>query len=233
MSSLTYGSLQDAQIPPSASTLIQGFVQTSNWIWTPEHATLYPPPLAPGASQRAFRYSWTNPSPSTQAASSTTIVISADNYFELFVNGVLLHAADPKHSWESPLLFTVPVQDTPPRRVTYAVRAVNRYSDQVPTDPSPAGVRAAFRIDFSPLDSSAPALPQFFYTGGNHSWRSSHVFGNGWEQPNFDDAGWEAAKDMPIAAKSEIWGALSEPTRLYFAQSVPIRGGSLLRQAQL
>ncbi|KAJ3543319.1 hypothetical protein NMY22_g3190 [Coprinellus aureogranulatus] len=196
MSSLSYLPLQQSELPITSWSLITTFLNTSSWIWAPEHPTLYPPPLAPGSSQRAFRFSYTNSFPLSKTASSTTIVITADNYFELFVNGILLHAADPQHHWEFPLLFTVPIEESPSHKVTYAIRAINAYNEQGAPDPSFAGLRAAIQIDFSSPSNpdGTPPTSEVIYTGGDRNWRSSHVFGSGWEQPEFDDAGLGASE---------------------------------------
>ncbi|TEB24841.1 hypothetical protein FA13DRAFT_1738863 [Coprinellus micaceus] len=211
--------LQESPVPDHARSLIDTFMHDSYWIWTSENSSLYPPPLAPGNSQRAFRRTWINSSPSSKVASSTTILITADNSFELFVNGALLHAQNSSHVWHTPLLFTVPISADVPDKVTYAIRAVNAFSDSGAPLASAAGVRATIKIDFS-SPSNAPS--EVFHTGPNQNWVSSHIFGSGWEQAQFDDSQWEAAKEMPATVNGgPVWWMMNQPTQLNFATSVP------------
>ncbi|TEB24842.1 hypothetical protein FA13DRAFT_1279714 [Coprinellus micaceus] len=217
MSYLSFLPLQDQPVPTNTSTLISTLQTTASWIWPTEDTNLYPLPQAPGNVQRVFRKTWTNSAPASKTAEETTIVITADNSFELFVNGVLLHAQDDDHAWEKPLLFSVPISGD---RITYAIRAVNKYGDTGAPAFSAAGLRAAVRVSFSP--SSGSAAPETFYTGSDQTWLSTRIFGSGWEQPGYDDSQWPAARTMPdVVNGTQVWGVVSTPDKLNLATAIP------------
>ena len=217
MSYLSFLPLQDQPVPSNTSTLISTLQTTASWIWPDEDSNLYPPPQAPGNVQRVFRKTWANSAPSSKTAEETTIAISADNSFELFVNCVLLHPQDDNHAWEKPLLFSVPVSGN---RVTYAVRAVNRYGDSGAPAFSAAGLRAAVRVSFTA--SSGSVAPETFHTGSDQTWLSTRIFGSGWEQPGYDDSQWPAATTMPESVNGTlVWGAVSTPEKLNLATAIP------------
>ncbi|KAJ3543323.1 hypothetical protein NMY22_g3189 [Coprinellus aureogranulatus] len=213
-SSLSYLPLQDSEVPANASSLIDTWAKTAAWIWTKEENT---GSLAPRNSQRAFRRTWTNTAPSLRSISSTTIMISADNYFELFVNGILLHQIQSDDYWRRPLLFTAAVIGD---SITYAVRAVN--ADDAFQGPTPAGLRAAIRIDFASSSASYP--PEMFYTAASQNWTSSHLFGYRWEQPEFDDSRWDVVEEMPNPTTFNETAVTWEPARLQYALQVPTGG---------
>ena len=203
--------LQETAIPQEVSNLINIFLTSSSWIWPVEDRNLYSPPLAPGNVRRAFRQTWTNTSPSSRKASSMMIAITADNHFELFVNGTLAHELSLDDSCSSPFLFSVPISGD---RVTVAVRAMNRYAVGAQAAPSPAGVREAIQINFASAGSGAPA-PEVFFTGSDKAWVSSRVFGNGWQQPGYSDGDWTPAEVMPQSANGTVvWGPMNAPDRI-------------------
>lgn len=158
------------------------------------------------------------------------IIITADDYFELFVNGMLLHAAVPGivDAWATPRMFRVPLREgLPLGGVTYAVRAVNENNAKNLNDTSPnaAGFRAAIQIDFA-----SSAVPVILNTVVGEGWRSSHIFGSGWEQPGFDDGDWELAKAMPTiwrGTNDPVWDVMNEPSKLHVAKSLPPSGVSI------
>ncbi|KAJ3493568.1 hypothetical protein NMY22_g20193 [Coprinellus aureogranulatus] len=215
-SSLTYSPLQELAVPANASSLIDTWMTKAAWIWTTEDPEFYHPAAAPPQSQRAFRRTWVNNSPSSRTASSTTILIAADNFFELFVNGILLHRAETGEHWRTPLLYTVPVTGD---SVVYAVRAVNG-DEGIPANFSGAGLRAAIRIEFtSPSSSSPPSPAEEFYTTADRNWMCSHIFGDGWEQPGFPEEKWNVAgeKQRSEAPNEQVY----PPTRLNLALAMP------------
>ncbi|KAJ3539063.1 hypothetical protein NMY22_g4896 [Coprinellus aureogranulatus] len=203
-SSLTYAPLQELAVPANASSLVDTWMTKAAWIWTTEDPE-----------------TWVNNSPSSRTASSTTILIAADNFFELFVNGILLHRADTGEHWRTPLLYTVPVTGD---SVVYAVRAVNG-DEGIPANFSGAGLRAAVRIDFtSPSPLSPPSPAEEFYTTADRNWMCSHIFGDGWEQPGFPEEKWNVAgeKQRSEAPNEQVY----PPTRLNLALAMPTAGCS-------
>ncbi|KAH6893632.1 hypothetical protein BKA70DRAFT_1323652 [Coprinopsis sp. MPI-PUGE-AT-0042] len=172
--------------------IVHTFLQKSTWIWPEEGG--FPAPMVPGDVQRAFRK--TLNIPRSKKVKQTTVVITADNYFQLYVNGVLLHRADSNHNWGAPIVFTVPVSGD---KVVYAVRAINRYADIGLWQPSPAGLRVG-----SP--------------GGIHG----RDEGSWVARAKLDDRRWKPAMVMPNAfAIGPVWGALERPYQSFTAETLP------------
>ncbi|KAH6888824.1 hypothetical protein BKA70DRAFT_1202793 [Coprinopsis sp. MPI-PUGE-AT-0042] len=190
--------------------IVHTFLQKSTWIWPEEGG--FPAPMVPGDVQRAFRK--TLNIPRSKRVKQTTVVITADNYFQLYVNGVLLHRADSNHNWGAPIVFTVPVSGD---KVVYAVRAINRYADIGLWQPSPAGLRVAVQVEYT--DGTKGPVS---YTGQDHGWLSERLFPEGWHEPNFDDRRWKPAMVMPNAfAIGPVWGALERPYQSFTAETLP------------
>ncbi|TEB24837.1 hypothetical protein FA13DRAFT_1817717 [Coprinellus micaceus] len=142
MANLTYLPLKETAIPQEATGLINTFLSSSSWIWPIEDTNIYPPPLVPGNVQRAFRQTWTNTSPSSRTPSSVYIAITADNHFELFINGALVRELSLEDDWESAFLFSVPATTD---RVTFAGWEQPVYDDRdwTPAEVMPDSVNGA------------------------------------------------------------------------------------------
>jgi hypothetical protein len=96
---------------PSTPTVLS--LANAGWIWTNEVVNT----LAP-AGPRAFRRKYTPPA--GQTATSATIIITADNEYDLYVNGVLVGSGN---NWEVAQTYTVNL--APATSVVFAVYAVN------------------------------------------------------------------------------------------------------------
>lgn len=214
MSELSYLPLSVSSIPPKdqeSGGIVDTFLRKATWVWPEEGG--YPAPMVPGDEQRAFRK--TISIPRRKAAESTTIVITADNYFQLYVNGALLHSADPTHDWAKPLAFTVPVSGD---KIVFAVRAINRYADIGLWQPSPAGLRAAVEVRYQDGTSSGVS-----YTGQDGTWMAERLFLEGWEQPGFDDRRWKPAKVMPnVWATGPVWRQVDRPHQALIGSILPL-----------
>ncbi|TEB24843.1 hypothetical protein FA13DRAFT_1279708 [Coprinellus micaceus] len=213
MTRLSYLPLSTSSTSPKdqeSGGIIDTFLRKSVWVWPEEGG--YPAPMVPGDEQRAFRK--TLSIPRRKEAKSTTIVITVDNYFQLYVNGVLLHEADRTHDWGKPIAFTVPVSG---EKVVYAVRAINKYADIGLWQPSPAGLRMGVEVHYTDGTTSGVS-----FTGQDKSWLSERLFPEGWEEPEFDDRRWKPAQVMPNAfANGPVWGSLERPHKLWVATTLP------------
>ncbi|KAH6893634.1 hypothetical protein BKA70DRAFT_1323656 [Coprinopsis sp. MPI-PUGE-AT-0042] len=175
----------------------------SGWIWPEEGG--YPAPLVPGDVQRGKK------------VKQATILITVDDYFQLYINGILLHKADQNHDWRKPIAFSVPVQSTD--KVVFAIRAINKYADIGLWQPSPAGLRATVQVHYadgtkSPVSYSAQRE--------DPTWLSERLFPEGWHLTDFDDRHWKPAKEMPNQlANGSAWTGLQHPSTILVASEVP------------
>ncbi|KAJ3493567.1 hypothetical protein NMY22_g20194 [Coprinellus aureogranulatus] len=66
-----------------------------------------------------------------------------------------------------------------------------------------------------------------FSSTAGQNWTSSHIFGHGWEQPGFDDSGWDAAYETPNPTPFSLNGTdvTWEPERMMYAVEMPTGGG--------
>ena len=160
-----------------------------DWIWFPE-----PEPTqqaAPGSS--FFRTSFLLPDePAVQAARFTG---TADNHFELFLDGVRVgQSVEGGEAWRIPTEIDLGELLTPGRHCL-AIRAVNG------TDrPNPAGLLGTLTIHYQ--DSALENIPV------DASWKASQTETPGWNAPDFDDREWSNA--ARIAAFGDApWGRLT------------------------
>ncbi|KAF5341091.1 hypothetical protein D9611_006147 [Ephemerocybe angulata] len=196
----------------SSGDILDVFSRNSSWVWVEEENYVNNGPNAPGNEQRAFRKTFIN-NDISKIPVSTTIVLTVDNYFALYVNGILLHAVNATDSWQEAFAFTVPISGA---RTLYALRAINKLGD-TGAPSSYAGFRAAVRIKYN--DGSS----QIFQTGMDQTWLGNKLFGEGWEQPEYDDRDWKAAKVLDDRFKTSIWAQTSDPTpkKILVASDIP------------
>ncbi|KAJ7775539.1 hypothetical protein B0H16DRAFT_1361730 [Mycena metata] len=144
------------------------------WVWT----NIIPTDgnLAPGS--QAFRRTFT-PAPG-QLPMSATILISVDNGYTVYVNGVLIGGAGD---------FLIAQQyivnfATPPSEIVLAVLATN-----AGTTPNPAGVLVMMEVNMQPAGRTNCMAGSIVATDA--AWRSPvNGIPTGFEQPGFDDSSW-------------------------------------------
>jgi lysophospholipase L1-like esterase len=151
------------------------------WIWSTREAASK---AAPG--EVAFRKGF-----DVAGVESATVVITADNAFDLFVNGRHVGSGDNRNKrWKfdiKPLLVL--------GRNILAVRASNGGED-------PAGLAAELAI--KPAGKAATSI----VTDG--SWKWSTRFGGRWATAEFDDSNWENAFALGAYGKTGPWGGPGE-----------------------
>ncbi|KAJ6500576.1 lectin [Mycena sanguinolenta] len=145
----------------------------ANWIWTDEVVNGNAPPGA-----RAFRRTYTPPT--GQTATSATIIITADNEYSLYVNGVLIGSGT---DFQVAQEYTVTL--TPAPNVVFAVYAVNTL-----TTNNPAGLLVAIEINTSTAGCDCVSGAYLISDG---SWKSNTGTPIGFQLPGFDDSSWPAA----------------------------------------
>ncbi|KAJ7184329.1 lectin [Mycena filopes] len=142
----------------------------AKWIWTNEVVNGNAP-----AGSRAFRRTYTPAS--GQTATSATIIITADNEYTLYVNGVLIGSGTDFHTAQ-----TYNVNLSPASEVVIAVYATNTL-----TVNNPAGLLAAVQINTDECTCSSV----LFVTDGG--WKASTGTPIGFQLPGYDDSSWPAA----------------------------------------
>ncbi|KAJ3531034.1 hypothetical protein NMY22_g8322 [Coprinellus aureogranulatus] len=141
----------------------------------------------------------------------------ADDYFAMYVNGVLVQVADTAHDYKTILAYNVPLpvvtNDTVPS-VVLGFRVVNK-SDN-------AGLLVAAQVNYEGVQA-----PDVFWTGKDQTWLGETLFQEHWEQPWFDSttqaSSWRPATvytqeeldpKIPTLVRQEVMvmGALSAET---------------------
>ncbi|KAJ7108127.1 bacterial alpha-L-rhamnosidase-domain-containing protein [Mycena epipterygia] len=147
---------------------------TSDWIWAGEPS---PPNAPPG--DVAFRKTFL--SPPSKTAVSAVIIVTADDLFTLYVNGILVGSApDEPNAWQVGPLYRVSLNAS---ANLFAVRATN-----VGTDDNPAGLIVAICILYS--DGSIDFL------SSDTTWKVATNIPAGFELPSTDDSSWATATSL-------------------------------------
>ncbi|KAF7361154.1 hypothetical protein MSAN_01147200 [Mycena sanguinolenta] len=162
----------------------------ADWIWTdvvPASGTL-------PAGSRAFRRTFT-PAPG-QVPGVATIIITADNEYTLYVNGVTIGSGT---SWTVAQKYTVNFASAP-TEIVLAVLATN-------TAASPAGLVVAMELNMVPSGRVNCTAGTFVLSDAG--WKSiKTAIPSGWQQPGFDDSAWPA-----VVAEAEYsaapWGTIT------------------------
>jgi len=150
---------------PQKGVLLKG----ADWIWFPEEYGQ--------AAVRYFRRAIDLPT--DRVVKSARMLVAADNFAILYLNGAKFGKAD---KVRNAIAFDLSAQLKPGRNVLAA--SVENVADI----PKPAGMLALLKIEFTtgePLILATDAL-----------WKSYKEKLSGWEQSDFDDASWVAAKDI-------------------------------------
>jgi hypothetical protein len=150
----------------------------AQWIWTdvvPNDDTAVALPVGPRAFRRTFV-----PVPG-QIPASATIIISADNEYTLYVNGVTIGSGK---NWSIAQSYTVNFAMAP-SEVVLAVLVTN-------TVVSVAGLIVSMQVNMVPSGRTNCIAGTFDQS--NLLWISTKgVIPTGFEQPGFDDSAWPAA----------------------------------------
>ncbi|GAA3891797.1 hypothetical protein GCM10022381_37050 [Leifsonia kafniensis] len=141
----------------------------SDWIWTPEAGA----PVAPG-EDRAFRKPLD--SPAGKQAKKAEIFITADDSYQLWINGRLIARTEgASNEWQGSKRYVVDLDGS---KNVIAVRTTNGAG-------SAAGLLMVGRVSYDDLSSTV------FTTDA--SWKASKTITDGFEKPGFNDSGWAAA----------------------------------------
>ena len=154
--------------------LISSF-QHASWIWTSEAS---PPNAPPG--DRVFRTSFT--APNGKQPKSASIIITADDQFTLYANGILVGGSPTTADvWKQAEYFSISLSNTP---VSFAVHATN-IADVGTGGDGPAGLLAAIKVVFD--DGTSTTLST------DATWLSNKAIPADWNSPTFNSAGWTTA----------------------------------------
>ncbi|TFK37186.1 hypothetical protein BDQ12DRAFT_753178, partial [Crucibulum laeve] len=138
----------------------------ASWIWTPETGDLTQIPQV----QRLFRTVYN--APSGKSVASAMVLITCDNYYTLYVNGMIVDAAYNSNNvfWQTSFLYNVNISPTP--SVVFGVRGFNLGN-------STAALIAAIKITHS--DGTTSTI-----TTGVKGWTGSKTVTDGWESLKSD-----------------------------------------------
>ncbi|KAF6765457.1 hypothetical protein DFP72DRAFT_1162400 [Ephemerocybe angulata] len=175
-----------------ADTRLVGAFQTSaSWIWTFEDN----PRVTNSAEfeQRAFRKTYTAPK-SRGTPSNVTIVIAADDFYAMYIDGAQVQAADPTHDWRAIVAYSVPLPALDGDDNTSFVLAI-----RVGNNAGSAGLRVIAQVNYPDASPS-----DIFYTGEDGTWLGERAFQEHWEQPWFEptstESNWRPAVLYPSSA---------------------------------
>ncbi|MEU6642794.1 family 78 glycoside hydrolase catalytic domain [Saccharomonospora sp. NPDC046836] len=161
----------------------------ASWIWTSDATTSGAP-----AGERAFRT--TRVSPDGKTAATAEILITADDSYQLWVNGTKAGETDAvNNGWQQSRYHEVELE---PARNVFAVRSTNDAG-------SPAGLIAVVRMTY--VDGTTST----FTTGAD--WKAAMTVPAEFAQPAFDDSAWAEATALAQYG-SGPWGqGVRRPTR--------------------
>jgi putative heme-binding domain-containing protein len=167
----------------------------AQWVWYNEGDPAQDAP----AETRYFRRTFTLDRPAAKPADKTTLEITADNRFTVWVNGTEVGEGD---TWERLYTFDVEKHLVPGKNVV-AVAAHN--------DGGPAGL--VVRLSHLPGGGKDQALVS------DGTWKASKTAARGWEKVDFDDSAWSPVKVIGPFGKAGPWHvagqAGSPPTRRF------------------
>ncbi len=140
--------------------------------------------------------------PESPALESAEIIVTCDNLFVLYLNGLPVGESRADNSaWQSPKRWDLSDMIAPGRSVL-AIEAVN-------TLPGPAGLMVRF--------TARLADGQTIERLSDGSWKTNRVEARNWSQPDFDDQKWSAAAVVAQYGDTP-WGLIQLPER-------PVPGG--------
>jgi alpha-L-rhamnosidase len=164
-------SLQLRQTALTLPTALVDAFRRALWIWTLETGL----PNVP-TGDRAFRRTFTTPA--GKVATSALVLLTVDNEFFFYVNGIFVGSSPNGTDWTSAQTYSVTLA---PRSNLFAIRGIN-FPDETTEGPSPAAVLATVQITFS--DGTTTIL------SSDSSWLSTQGLPTNFESPAFDDSQW-------------------------------------------
>ncbi|KAG6916048.1 hypothetical protein DXG01_008672 [Tephrocybe rancida] len=173
----------------------------ASWIWTLEANS----PQAP-AGDRAFRRTYRPPG--TSPSVFADVIMTVDNQFSLFVNGIYVGGAQDEFSWPVAQRFNVSLN---PGTTVFAVRGTNVLDSETGRD-TIAGVLAAIEITHS--DGSTAILTS------DNNWLANKVIPTDFEQPHTDDSAWPEAHVIAQFG-TPLWPVPVTVPALFTAVNVP------------
>ncbi|MCB1126319.1 MAG: family 78 glycoside hydrolase catalytic domain, partial [Verrucomicrobiae bacterium] len=157
-----------------------------NWIWYPEGDPASSAPVGTRYFRRAFNLSAAVPVKSAQ------LVLTADNSFEVFVNGDKVGTGS---NFKTPYEFDVAA------RLQTGLNVIAVSAQNVGDAANPAGLLANLDLEF---------------TDGEHllihsdaDWRTGRDATDGWAEPVFNEDGWQPAKVLGAVGMGP-WGELKQ-----------------------
>ena len=154
-----------------------------DWIWYPEPG----PPPGTRLFRRTIRI---DPGQKIQAA---RLLVAADNLSQMFLNGQLLGRAN---SFRSATEFNLA------KRLKPGANALAVSVQNMGEGPNPAGLLAILKIDFA---QGAPLVLK-----SDVAWKAAKQESSGWQNADFDDSKWVAAKRVGPAGMKP-WGETRAP----------------------
>ncbi|TEB19770.1 hypothetical protein FA13DRAFT_1743983 [Coprinellus micaceus] len=179
---------------PSDQALLTTLQTKANWIWCPDMKDLDgpDPPSTPEGEQCIIRNKFFYPT-NKGRPTNTTLIITADDYMALYVDGVEIQPADVGHTWTRMYAFQVPlpvIQNQTASSLLLGIRGVNTFGY--------VGLVLAVQVAYETGD------PDVFYTGlsdDTNEWRGQRLFDEGWEQPWYNADGWRPADKIPQSVR--------------------------------
>ncbi len=161
----------------------------AKWIWYPEGDPAVSAPVGARYFRREFRV------PTNQVVRAATLTMTADNEFQVFVNGQDAGSGD---NWMTPGKFAVGALLKPGKNVL-AVAARN-----IGNEPTPAGLIGKLNVIFESGNS--------FKLDTDNGWKSATNNEAGWNALSFDDASWMAARSLGLYGM-QPWGTIGADGR--------------------
>jgi alpha-L-rhamnosidase len=154
----------------------------ASWIWYPEGNAASAVPIAKRHFRKAFTLA------AGREVKSAVCAVTADNWFKLYVNGRPVRDGD---DHREAMVVDVTEQLVGGQNVL-AIEAENRGNAA-----NPAGVLAVLKITFADGET--------LVVGSDASWQCSQTGPTGWQEVDFDAAGWEQAR-VAAAYGAQPWG---------------------------
>ena len=161
----------------------------AQWIWFPEGNPAESAPVCTRYFRRVFEL------PADATAGSAIINITADDQYQLYVNGQEAGHGD---SWSAPATIAIGTYSKPGRNVLEVV------ARNVGNSPNPAGLLCKLKV------LSGPGKDFLLTT--DDQWKCATDAKDGWTSPAFDDHAWVAAKPLGVYG-TQTWGIIQNGDR--------------------
>ncbi|KAF8069973.1 hypothetical protein FPV67DRAFT_1667876 [Lyophyllum atratum] len=173
--------------------------QAASWIWLPSGIDQQEPP-----GDCAFRTTYV-PSGPSRAAVSANVLITADDYFTLFVNGQEIGgtrtpANDGQTVWATAIGYAVTLNTKGVAPVVFAVRATNAAQGA-------AGLLVAIQLNLA--DGSTATI-----STGTSNWRATNDIPQNFASPDANDSGWSSTAVIEKNGGDAPWGGVVVPSDL-------------------